>query len=34
MYQAQGIAPDTEIYDTLQRPFPIAGGRPIDAILA
>lgn len=34
MYQALGIAPDTEIYDTLQRPFPIAGGRPIDAILA
>lgn len=34
MYHALGIDPHTEVYDTLERPFPIATGTPIEALFA
>ena len=33
MYEAIGIDPATEVYDTLDRPLPIAAGRPISELL-
>ena len=34
MYALLGIDPETQIYDRLDRPLPIAQGRPIQSIMA